>query len=145
MTYDLFIEGGSQKSTRYHIGYSIQKQLALQVCDSVCSVFLMLFSPSVDQKKLLALEGGAKSLLPKPAQSGLRPPGFSHLPPARLAAFGFVRSASVSSVSSNQSNDSTHSSPCRSTSRESCHANFLSRCCAHVKDRNRSTYLKKYS
>ncbi|XP_058269457.1 microtubule-associated tumor suppressor candidate 2 isoform X2 [Hemibagrus wyckioides] len=59
------------------------------------------------------LEVAPKSLLPKSGQSGLRPPGFSHLPTARLAAFGFVRSASVSSVSSNQSNDSTHSSPCR--------------------------------
>ncbi|KAL0182534.1 hypothetical protein M9458_021909, partial [Cirrhinus mrigala] len=55
----------------------------------------------------------AKSLLPKPAQSGLRPPGYSRLPPARLAAFGFVRSSSVSSVSSNHSTDSTRSDPCR--------------------------------
>ncbi|KAM9359605.1 microtubule-associated tumor suppressor candidate 2 [Symphorus nematophorus] len=55
-----------------------------------------------------------KSLLLKPGQSGLRPPGFSALPTARLAAFGFVRSSSVSSVSSNQSNDSSsHSDPCR--------------------------------
>ncbi|XP_072547879.1 microtubule-associated tumor suppressor candidate 2 isoform X2 [Salminus brasiliensis] len=68
-----------------------------------------------DVKKPL-LEVAPKSLLPKPGQSGLRPPGFSHLPTARLAAFGFVRSASVSSVSSNQSNESTHSDPCRSTS-----------------------------
>lgn len=78
---------------------------------------------TVDQKRL-ALGVAPKFMLPKPGQSGLRPPGFSHLPPARLAAFGFVRSASVSSVSSNQSNDSTHSDPCRS-SREcynsSCH------------------------
>ncbi|ROL55228.1 Microtubule-associated tumor suppressor candidate 2 [Anabarilius grahami] len=69
--------------------------------------------PVVDQKRLAL--GVAKFMLPKPGQSGLRPPGFSHLPPARLAAFGFVRSASVSSVSSNQSNDSTHSDPCRSS------------------------------
>ncbi|KAK2846713.1 hypothetical protein Q5P01_009712 [Channa striata] len=54
-----------------------------------------------------------KSLLLKPGQSGLRPPGFSALPAPRLAAFGFVRSSSVSSVSSNQSNDSSHSDPCR--------------------------------
>ncbi|KAL2096626.1 hypothetical protein ACEWY4_008774 [Coilia grayii] len=73
--------------------------------------------PTVDQKKLLVMEGGPKSLLPKAGQSGLRPPGFSHLPPARLAAFGFVRSSSVSSVSSNQSNDSTHSDPCRPANR----------------------------
>ncbi|XP_067306268.1 microtubule-associated tumor suppressor candidate 2 [Pseudorasbora parva] len=70
--------------------------------------------PIVDQKRL-ALGVAPKFILPKPGQSGLRPPGFSHLPPARLAAFGFVRSASVSSVSSNQSNDSTHSDPCRSS------------------------------
>ncbi|KAI4892038.1 hypothetical protein NFI96_000732 [Prochilodus magdalenae] len=63
------------------------------------------------------LEVAPKSLLPKPGQSGLRPPGFSHLPAVRLAAFGFVRSASVSSVSSNQSNESTYSDPCRPTNR----------------------------
>ncbi|XP_029963551.1 microtubule-associated tumor suppressor candidate 2 [Salarias fasciatus] len=50
-----------------------------------------------------------KSLLLKSGQSGLRPPGFSALPPARLAAFGFVRTSSGSSASSNQSNDSGHS------------------------------------
>ncbi|KAJ8391450.1 hypothetical protein AAFF_G00089240 [Aldrovandia affinis] len=60
-----------------------------------------------------------RSLLPKPAQSSLRPPGYSRLPAARLAAFGVVRSDSVSSVSSNQSNDSTHSDPCRPTNRPS--------------------------
>ncbi|XP_043114343.1 microtubule-associated tumor suppressor candidate 2 [Puntigrus tetrazona] len=70
--------------------------------------------PAVDQKRL-ALGVSPKFMLPKPGQSGLRPPGFSHLPPARLATFGFVRSASVSSVSSNQSNDSIHSDPCRSS------------------------------
>ncbi|XP_053176157.1 microtubule-associated tumor suppressor candidate 2 [Scomber japonicus] len=58
-------------------------------------------------------EASPKSLLAKPGQSGLRPPGFSALPAARLAAFGFVRSSSVSSVSSNQSNESSHSDPCR--------------------------------
>lgn len=50
-------------------------------------------------------DGAPKSLLLKPGQSGLRPPGFSSLP-ARLTAFGFARSSSVSSVSSNQSSDS---------------------------------------
>ncbi|XP_030648989.1 microtubule-associated tumor suppressor candidate 2 homolog [Chanos chanos] len=54
-----------------------------------------------------------KSQLTKPAQTGLRPPGFTRLPPPRLAAFGFVRSSSVSSVSSNHSIDSTRSDPCR--------------------------------
>ncbi|XP_030600068.1 microtubule-associated tumor suppressor candidate 2 [Archocentrus centrarchus] len=54
-----------------------------------------------------------KSLLLRSGQSGLRPPGFSALPAARLASLGFVRSSSVSSVSSNQSNDSVHSDPGR--------------------------------
>lgn len=54
-----------------------------------------------------------KSLFLKSGQSGLRPPGFSALPAARLASLGFVRSSSVSSVSSNQSNDSVHSDPGR--------------------------------
>ncbi|XP_048034700.1 microtubule-associated tumor suppressor candidate 2 isoform X2 [Megalobrama amblycephala] len=66
-----------------------------------------------DQRKPVATGLAAKSFLPKPAQSGLRPPGYSRLPPARLAAFGFVRSSSVSSVSSNHSTDSTRSDPCR--------------------------------
>ncbi|KAK1169605.1 microtubule-associated tumor suppressor candidate 2-like isoform X1 [Acipenser oxyrinchus oxyrinchus] len=52
-----------------------------------------------------------RSILPKPGHSGLRPPGYSRLPAAKLAAFGFVRSSSVSSVSSNQSNDSNQSDP----------------------------------
>ncbi|KAG7471191.1 hypothetical protein MATL_G00121790 [Megalops atlanticus] len=66
-----------------------------------------------------APETAPRSLLPKPGQSGLRPPGYSRLPAARLAAFSFVRSSSVSSVSSNQSNDSTHSDPCRPMHRPS--------------------------
>ncbi|XP_042626740.1 microtubule-associated tumor suppressor candidate 2-like [Cyprinus carpio] len=70
--------------------------------------------PAVDQKRL-SMGVAPKFMLPKPGHSGLRPPGFSHLPPARLATFGFVRSASVSSVSSNQSNDSIHSDPCQSS------------------------------
>ncbi|KAM9729675.1 microtubule-associated tumor suppressor candidate 2 homolog isoform 2-T2 [Menidia menidia] len=58
----------------------------------------------------------SRSLLPKASQSGLRPPGFSssRLPAARLAAFGFVRSSSVSSV---HSADSTQSDPCRTAHR----------------------------
>ncbi|XP_018610877.2 microtubule-associated tumor suppressor candidate 2 homolog isoform X3 [Scleropages formosus] len=74
---------------------------------------------SADQRKPTAVPN-PKSLLPKPGQSGLRPPGYSRLPAARLAAFGFVRSASVSSVSSNQSNDSTRSDPCHPSHRPSC-------------------------
>uniref|UniRef100_UPI001EAF0C88 microtubule-associated tumor suppressor candidate 2-like n=1 Tax=Oncorhynchus gorbuscha TaxID=8017 RepID=UPI001EAF0C88 len=61
----------------------------------------------------------ARTLLPKPGQSRLRPPGFSALPPARLVAFGFVRSSSVSSVSSNQTTVSNHSDPCRPSQRPS--------------------------
>ncbi|XP_029375664.1 microtubule-associated tumor suppressor candidate 2 [Echeneis naucrates] len=63
----------------------------------------------------------SRSLLPKASQSGLRPPGFSstRLPAGRLAAFGFVRSSSVSSVSSAHSADSTQSDPCRTAHRES--------------------------
>ncbi|XP_034540168.1 microtubule-associated tumor suppressor candidate 2 [Notolabrus celidotus] len=61
----------------------------------------------------------SRSLLPKTSQSGLRPPGFSstRLPTSRLAAFGFVRSSSVSSVSSAHSADSTQSDPCRTAHR----------------------------
>ncbi|MED6238718.1 hypothetical protein ATANTOWER_028277, partial [Ataeniobius toweri] len=57
----------------------------------------------------------SRSLLPKVSQSGLRPPGFSsnRLPAGRLAAFGFVRSSSVSSASSAHSADSVQSDPCR--------------------------------
>ncbi|MEQ2193872.1 hypothetical protein XENOCAPTIV_016710 [Xenoophorus captivus] len=42
-------------------------------------------------------EATPKSLLLKSGQSGLRPPGFSSLPAARLAALGVIRSSSVSS------------------------------------------------
>uniref|UniRef100_A0AAV2J9V3 Uncharacterized protein n=1 Tax=Knipowitschia caucasica TaxID=637954 RepID=A0AAV2J9V3_KNICA len=63
---------------------------------------------------------GSRSLLPKASASGLRPPGFSssRLPAGRLAAFGFVRSSSVSSASSGQSVDSGTSDP-RTTHRSS--------------------------
>ncbi|NXX20604.1 MTUS2 protein, partial [Podargus strigoides] len=71
---------------------------------------------SVDLKKG-SCPSAAKSNLPKPCQSGLRPPGYSRLPAAKLSAFGFVRSSSVSSVSSNQSNDSTQSDQSRTTNR----------------------------
>ncbi|KGL91487.1 Microtubule-associated tumor suppressor candidate 2, partial [Charadrius vociferus] len=73
---------------------------------------------AVDLKKG-SCPSAAKSNLPKPCQSGLRPPGYSRLPAAKLAAFGFVRSSSVSSVSSNQSNDSTQSDQSRTTNRKS--------------------------
>nr|XP_020644264.1 microtubule-associated tumor suppressor candidate 2 isoform X1 [Pogona vitticeps] len=77
-----------------------------------------LFHPdaSVDLKKGSS-PNAAKSNLPKPCQSGLRPPGYSRLPAAKLAAFGFVRSSSVSSISSNQSNDSVQSDQTRTANR----------------------------
>lgn len=78
------------------------------------SLFSLL---SVDLKKG-SCPSAAKSNLPKPCPSGLRPPGYSRLPAAKLAAFGFVRSSSVSSVSSNQSNDSAQSDQSRTTNRE---------------------------
>ncbi|NXQ64929.1 MTUS2 protein, partial [Anthoscopus minutus] len=73
---------------------------------------------SVDFKKG-SCPSAAKSNLPKPCPSGLRPPGYSRLPAAKLAAFGFVRSSSVSSVSSNQSNDSAQSDQSKTTNRKS--------------------------
>ncbi|NWI87761.1 MTUS2 protein, partial [Pitta sordida] len=71
---------------------------------------------SADLKKG-SYSSAAKSNLPKPCQSGLRPAGYSRLPAAKLAAFGFVRSSSTSSVSSNQSNDSAQSDQSRTTNR----------------------------
>ncbi|XP_039212913.1 microtubule-associated tumor suppressor candidate 2-like isoform X1 [Crotalus tigris] len=63
-----------------------------------------LFHPetSVDLKKGSS-PNATKSNLPKPCQSGLRPPGYSRLPSTKLATFGFVRSSSVSSISSKSS------------------------------------------
>uniref|UniRef100_UPI0037E75E96 microtubule-associated tumor suppressor candidate 2 homolog isoform X2 n=1 Tax=Semicossyphus pulcher TaxID=241346 RepID=UPI0037E75E96 len=71
------------------------------------------------QAAAAAVAAASRSLLPKTSQSGLRPPGFSstRLPAGRLAAFGFVRSSSVSSVSSAHSADSTQSDPCRTAHR----------------------------
>ncbi|KAI5099948.1 microtubule-associated tumor suppressor candidate 2-like isoform X1, partial [Silurus meridionalis] len=82
------------------------------VTPSVTAQATSLVTPST-QSPPESSELGVKSLLPKPAASGLRPPGYSRLPAARLAAFGFVRSSSVSSASSNHSTDSTRSDPCR--------------------------------
>ncbi|XP_060910912.1 microtubule-associated tumor suppressor candidate 2 homolog isoform X2 [Labrus mixtus] len=61
----------------------------------------------------------SRSMLTKTSQSGLRPPGFSSSrhPAGRLAAFGFVRSSSVSSATSAHSADSTQSDPCRTAHR----------------------------
>ncbi|KAM4742743.1 microtubule-associated tumor suppressor candidate 2 homolog [Anableps anableps] len=69
--------------------------------------------PGLNEQKRSGPETAPKSVLLKSGQSGLRPPGFSSLPAARLAALGVIRSSSVSSVSSSQSNDSCHSDPCQ--------------------------------
>ncbi|KAM9788485.1 microtubule-associated tumor suppressor candidate 2 homolog [Neosynchiropus ocellatus] len=60
----------------------------------------------------------SRSVLPKSSQTGLRQPGFGsgRHPAGRLAGFGFVRSSSVSSVTSA---DSTQSDPCRTAQRQS--------------------------
>lgn len=87
--------------------------------DSLTTAVILLFSPlPPGEHKRSGPEIPPKNLLAKPGQSGLRPPGFSALPTARLAAFGFVRSSSVSSVSSSQSNDSSHNDPSRASQRE---------------------------
>ncbi|XP_060047657.1 microtubule-associated tumor suppressor candidate 2 isoform X2 [Erinaceus europaeus] len=62
-----------------------------------------LYNPDPTDLKKASSSSAVKSSLPK---SGLRPPGYSRLPAAKLAAFGFVRSSSVSSVSSTQSSES---------------------------------------
>ncbi|XP_005406439.1 PREDICTED: microtubule-associated tumor suppressor candidate 2-like, partial [Chinchilla lanigera] len=62
-----------------------------------------LYASDPSDLKKASSSNAAKSNLPK---SGLRPPGYSRLPAAKMAAFGFVRSSSVSSVSSTQSVDS---------------------------------------
>ncbi|XP_029699597.1 microtubule-associated tumor suppressor candidate 2 homolog isoform X1 [Takifugu rubripes] len=58
--------------------------------------------PTGELKRSGGREVTPKSLLLKPGQTGLRPPGFSTLPAAHLATFGFVRSSSVSSVSNDR-------------------------------------------
>uniref|UniRef100_A0A8C6YHQ8 Microtubule-associated tumor suppressor candidate 2 n=1 Tax=Naja naja TaxID=35670 RepID=A0A8C6YHQ8_NAJNA len=78
-----------------------------------------LFHPdtSVDLKKGPG-PNATKSNLPKPCQSGLRPPGYSRLPPAKLATFGFVRSSSVSSITS-KSSDRAQSDQSKTANRSS--------------------------
>ncbi|XP_026564641.1 microtubule-associated tumor suppressor candidate 2 isoform X2 [Pseudonaja textilis] len=78
-----------------------------------------LFHPdtSVDLKKGPG-PNATKSNLPKPCQSGLRPPGYSRLPPAKLTTFGFVRSSSVSSISS-KSSDRVQSDQSKTANRSS--------------------------
>ncbi|XP_063807808.1 microtubule-associated tumor suppressor candidate 2 [Pseudophryne corroboree] len=72
-------------------------------------------SDTAEDLKKSSIPNGAKSNLPKPCQSVLRHPGYSRLPAAKLAAFGFVRSSSVSSLSSNQSTESIQSDHNRTT------------------------------
>lgn len=88
-------------------------------CQCNCNSVLFPVAPPLKDQKKPTPAPAPKSFLPKPGQSGLRPPGYSRLAPARLAAFSFVRSASISSASSNQSNDSTRSDPCRPVNRKS--------------------------
>ncbi|KAM8834624.1 microtubule-associated tumor suppressor candidate 2 [Synchiropus picturatus] len=63
----------------------------------------------------------SRAVPPKPSQTGLRQPGFGsgRHPSGRLAGFGFVRTASVSSVASAHSADSAQSDPCRTAQRQS--------------------------
>lgn len=77
--------------------------------------FFFWFGFILADLKKTSSSNAAKSNLPK---SGLRPPGYSRLPAAKLAAFGFVRSSSVSSVSSTQSADSTQPEPSRLANRK---------------------------
>ncbi|KAM9035723.1 microtubule-associated tumor suppressor candidate 2 isoform X2 [Sarcophilus harrisii] len=70
---------------------------------------------SADLKKASS-SNAVRANLPK---SGLRPPGYSRLPAAKLAAFGFVRSSSISSASSNQSADSVQSDQNKTSHRSS--------------------------
>ena len=77
--------------------------------------FFFWFGFILADLKKASSSNAAKSNLPK---SGLRPPGYSRLPAAKLAAFGFVRSSSVSSVSSTQSADSAQPEPSRLANRK---------------------------
>ncbi|XP_069495594.1 microtubule-associated tumor suppressor candidate 2 [Ambystoma mexicanum] len=73
---------------------------------------------SVDLKKA-SIHNAVKASHPKPCSSGLRPPGYSRLPTAKLPSYSFVRTSSVSSVSSNQSNDSVQSDSTKTVNRSS--------------------------
>ncbi|CAO2630760.1 Microtubule-associated tumor suppressor candidate 2 homolog [Lemmus lemmus] len=72
------------------------------------------YSSDPSDLKKASNPNAAKSSLPK---SGLRPPGYSRLPAAKLAAFGFVRSSSVSAVPSTQSLDSVQPEQSRPVTR----------------------------
>ncbi|XP_028319723.1 microtubule-associated tumor suppressor candidate 2 homolog isoform X2 [Gouania willdenowi] len=63
------------------------------------------------EQKRSCLESNAKGQLLKSGQSGLRPPGFSALPPARLAVLGFGRSSDPSSGSDDSDVSSVHMRP----------------------------------
>ncbi|XP_061754558.1 microtubule-associated tumor suppressor candidate 2 homolog isoform X1 [Nerophis ophidion] len=110
------------QSQRSGISQPIQLVIpaASQKCqDTAAEDEVFTYHPPAPEAQASTQEQAAtssRSLLPKAAnQSGLRPPGFSstRLPVGRLATFGFVRSSSVSSVSSIRSADSARSDPGR--------------------------------
>lgn len=86
-----------------------------ELCILSLEIFFSWFVFVLADLKKASSSNAAKSSLPK---SGLRPPGYSRLPAAKLAAFGFVRSSSVSSVSSTQSADSAQPEPGRLSNRK---------------------------
>lgn len=98
-------------------------KISLFMTDTFCNVLYLAthwdFSFGFDfistDLKRASNSNAAKSGLPK---SGLRPPGYSRLPAAKLAAFGFVRSSSVSAVPSTQSLDSAQPEQSRPVTRE---------------------------
>ncbi|XP_070605966.1 microtubule-associated tumor suppressor candidate 2 isoform X2 [Erythrolamprus reginae] len=89
-------------SVKSRILISSQRSSASCLHPQAPSSTLFHHDTSADLKKGPS-PSATKSNLPKPCQSGLRPPGYSRLPPAKLATFGFVRSSSVSSISSKSS------------------------------------------
>ncbi|OCT93125.1 hypothetical protein XELAEV_18016192mg [Xenopus laevis] len=103
-------------STRSRILAASQRSstCALPPQEQVASSESLINTESSEDVKPTSISNGVKSNLPKPCHLGLRSPGYSRLPAAKLAAFGFVRSSSVSSLSSNQSTESVHSDHSRS-------------------------------
>lgn len=103
------------------IGFCLKCNYVFLTDDQVFTQHAAAPPPAPATAAAQAQPAASRSMLPKASQSGLRPPGFSSSrhPASRLAAFGFVRSSSVSSVSSAHSADSTQSDPCRTAHRES--------------------------
>ncbi|EPQ14571.1 Microtubule-associated tumor suppressor candidate 2 [Myotis brandtii] len=104
-------EGGGRKQlqeqlwpeTEDSVQSEEQRLKALATAKTVSRAKMEGGGQSEGDLKKASSSNAAKSCLPK---SGLRPPGYSRLPAAKLAALGFVRSSSVTSVSSTQSLDS---------------------------------------